>query len=127
MRNTVAVALAVGLAGRVGRSGWPSGCPRGLLFCSSAPRTATCFGGLSHLIRSHTFAGTARLLIDYVDPQRSEILDLLFKPGYGASFQHLKVEIGGDAQISCGAEPSPMRSPAASDADFNRGCERPCI
>jgi galactosylceramidase len=63
-------------------------------------------------------------LIDYKEPQRSEILDLLFKPSYGASFQHLKVEIGGDAQISCGAEPSPMRTSSNfSEADFGRGYE----
>lgn len=60
--------------------------------------------------------------MDYVEPQRSEILDLLFKPNYGAAFQHLKVEIGGDAQISCGSEPSSMRTANASAANFNRGC-----
>jgi galactosylceramidase len=38
-------------------------------------------------------------------------------------FKHLKVEIGGDSQISCGAEPSPMRSSNSSEADFNRGYE----
>jgi hypothetical protein len=39
---------------------------------------------------------STRLLIDYPEPYRSRILDLLFKPGYGTGFQHLKVEIGGD-------------------------------
>ena len=35
---------------------------------------------------------TTKLLMDY-DPQvASDILDYLFKPNYGASFQHLKVE-----------------------------------
>ena len=32
--------------------------------------------------------------MDYRDPQRSEILDVLFKPGYGASVYMLKIEIG---------------------------------
>ena len=32
--------------------------------------------------------------MDYRDPQRSEILDVLFKPGYGASGDMLKIEIG---------------------------------
>jgi hypothetical protein len=29
--------------------------------------------------------GNSRLLIDYPEPQRSQILDYLFKPGYGAA------------------------------------------
>ena len=37
---------------------------------------------------------SSRLLMDYRDPQRSEILDVLFKPGYGASVHMLKIEIG---------------------------------
>ncbi len=37
---------------------------------------------------------TSRLLIDYREPQRSQILDYLFTPNYGASLQILKVEIG---------------------------------
>ena len=37
---------------------------------------------------------SSRLLIDYAEPQRSQILDYLFKPNYGASLQHLKVEVG---------------------------------
>lgn len=39
---------------------------------------------------------SSRLLIDYPEPQRSQILDYLFKPGYGTALQHLKVEIGAD-------------------------------
>jgi hypothetical protein len=31
----------------------------------------------------------SRLLIDYPEPQRSQILDYLFKPGYGAALQRL--------------------------------------
>jgi len=50
--------------------------------------------------------GTARLLIDYPEPQRGQILDYLFKPGYGANVQLLKLEIGGDAEATDGAEPS---------------------
>ena len=33
---------------------------------------------------------TSRLLIDYPEPQRSDILDYLFKPNFGASLQILK-------------------------------------
>ena len=50
--------------------------------------------------------GTARLLIDYPEPQRTQILDYLFKPGYGADIQVLKLEIGGDAEATDAAEPS---------------------
>ena len=50
--------------------------------------------------------GTARYLEDYPPAQRAQILDYLFKPGYGASLQLLKLEIGGDGNSSDGAEPS---------------------
>ncbi|WP_405943703.1 ricin-type beta-trefoil lectin domain protein [Streptomyces sp. NBC_00932] len=50
--------------------------------------------------------GNSRLLIDYPEPQRSQLLDYLFKPGYGASLQVLKLEVGGDTNSTDGAEPS---------------------
>jgi O-glycosyl hydrolase len=50
--------------------------------------------------------GNSRLLVDYPEPQRSQILDYLFTPGYGAAVQVLKIEIGGDANSTDGAEPS---------------------
>jgi hypothetical protein len=50
--------------------------------------------------------GNARYLEDYPPAQLAQILDYLFKPGYGASLQLLKLEIGGDANSSDGAEPS---------------------
>src|SRR5439155_18461646 len=50
--------------------------------------------------------GNSRLLIDYPKKQRDEILDYLFKPGYGASLQILKVEISGDANSTDGSESS---------------------
>jgi len=49
---------------------------------------------------------SSRLLPDYLEPQRSQILDYLFKPKFGASFQHLKVEIGSGENSTCGSEPS---------------------
>ena len=64
---------------------------------------------------------SSRLLIDYPEPQRSQILDYLFKPGYGAALQHLKVEIGSDVNSTDGSEPSHMRS--ATDHNFKRGYE----
>lgn len=64
---------------------------------------------------------SSRLLIDYPEPQRSEILDYLFKPNHGASLQHLKVEVGSDVNSTDGSEPSHMRT--RSDHDYNRGYE----
>jgi hypothetical protein len=53
---------------------------------------------------------STRLLIDYPEPYRGEILDLLFKPKFGASLKHLKVEIGSDVNSTCGTEPSHART-----------------
>jgi len=64
---------------------------------------------------------SSRLLIDYPEPERSQILDYLFKPNYGAALQHLKVEIGSDVNSTDGSEPSHMRS--RGDADYDRGYE----
>ena len=50
--------------------------------------------------------GNSRLLIDYPDPERGQILDYMFKPSYGAAAQVLKIEIGGDTNSTSGAEPS---------------------
>ncbi|GIG62504.1 galactosylceramidase [Longispora fulva] len=65
--------------------------------------------------------GNSRLLFDYPEPQRSQILDYLFKPGYGADLSILKVEIGGDTNSTDGAEPSHMHS--ATDENYQRGYE----
>jgi len=70
---------------------------------------------------------SSRLLMDYPSIQQSQILDYLFKPNYGASFQHLKVEIGSDANSTDGTEPSVARTKSEYDnpaaAYFNRGYE----
>jgi O-glycosyl hydrolase len=65
--------------------------------------------------------GNSRLLVDYPEPQRGQILDYLFKPGVGAAVQILKVEIGGDTNSTDGAEPSHLH--ARTDLDCNRGYE----
>eukprot|EP00438_Fugacium_kawagutii_P001295 Skav226279 [mRNA] locus=scaffold3301:65612:66792:+ [translate_table: standard] len=51
---------------------------------------------------------TSVLLPNYAEPSRSQILDYLFKPNFGASLQILKVEIGGDSQSTDGTESSHM-------------------
>ncbi|GAA0572876.1 ricin-type beta-trefoil lectin domain protein [Paractinoplanes ferrugineus] len=65
--------------------------------------------------------GNSRLLIDYPEPQRSDILDYLFKPGYGAAMQIMKTEIGGDTNSTSGAEPSHEHTRGAINC--NRGYE----
>jgi galactosylceramidase len=65
--------------------------------------------------------GTSPLLIDYVEPQRTQILDYLFKPNYGASLQELYVEIGGDGNSTQGSELSHMH--AKTDENYYRGYE----
>ena len=82
------------------------------------PSSAFCFEETTITIDGkspgHVFEGigalsagaSSRLLFDYPEPQRSEILDLLFKPRFAASLHHLKVEIGGDVNSTDGSEPS---------------------
>ena len=64
---------------------------------------------------------TSRLLVDYDEPYRSQILDLLFLPNFGASLQVLKIEVGGDGQSTEGTEASHMH--AVDDFSMDRGYE----
>jgi O-glycosyl hydrolase len=57
--------------------------------------------------------GNSRLLTDYPAAQQGQILDYLFKPGYGADLQLLKVEIGGDTNSTDGSESSTEHSSGA--------------
>ena len=79
----------------------------------SPGRTFDGVGGIS--------SSSSRLIYDYPEPERGQILDYLFKPGYGAGLQILKVEIGGDANSTVTAEPSHERKRGAIDCD--RGIE----
>src|SRR6476620_3357015 len=63
--------------------------------------------------------GTAVLLKDYPEPQRSEILDMVFKPKFGASVSALLVEIPGDGNSTQGSMPSHMHT--RNDLDYSRG------
>jgi len=65
--------------------------------------------------------GTSPLLMDYVEPQRSQILDYLFKPNYGAGLQELYIEIGGDGNSTQGSELSHMHT--KTDENYDRGYE----
>ena len=65
--------------------------------------------------------GNSRLLFDYPATQRSQVLDYLFKPGYGAALQILKVEVGGDTNSTDGSEASFEH--ARGEIDCNAGYE----
>jgi len=76
-------------------------------------------GRLFEGIGGITSNGMSKLLMDYPEEQRKDIFNLLFKPKFGASLQHLKVEMGSDVNTSCGTEPSHMRN--ETDFDITRG------
>ncbi|MGH9344809.1 MAG: hypothetical protein ACRD19_13750, partial [Terriglobia bacterium] len=78
-------------------------------------------GGIFQGIGAVSAGASSRLLIDYPEPYRSQILDYLFKPDYGASLQHLKVEIGADVNSTDGSEPSYARTPTGRN--FTHGYE----
>jgi hypothetical protein len=65
--------------------------------------------------------GTSVYLRDYPEAQQTLLLDLLFKPGYGAALQILKVEIGGDSQSTEAVEHSHMHF--ENDLNMQRGYE----
>ncbi len=62
---------------------------------------------------------TSVLLKDYAEPQRSQILDLVYKPKFGASVSALLVEIPGDGNSTQGSMPSHMHT--RDDLDYTRG------
>ena len=111
-RYLLAAAFIVSVA-IIGRS--QSSLTTNILLDPSAPgRTFDGIGALSA-------GASSRLLVDYPEPQRGQILDYLFKPGYGAALQHLKVEVGADVNSTDGSEPSHMRS--RRDRNYSRGYE----
>ena len=69
--------------------------------------------------------GGTRLLFDYPATQRNSILDLLFKPSFGASLHTLKVEIGCDGDTTQGSEQTHWRTPeeTPSASTLDRGYE----
>ncbi|HEY5569932.1 MAG TPA: galactosylceramidase [Bacteroidales bacterium] len=62
---------------------------------------------------------TAVLLKDYPEPQRSQILDLVYKPKFGASVSALLIEIPGDGNSTQGSMPSHMHT--RDDLNYSRG------
>eukprot|EP00035_Acanthoeca_spectabilis_P015476 m.309082 g.309082 ORF g.309082 m.309082 type:complete len:229 (-) comp16369_c0_seq59:7333-8019(-) len=78
-------------------------------------RTFDGVGGLSG------GGATSKLLPSYPAEQRAQILDLLFKPQFGASLDILKVEIGGDGDSTEGSESS--HEHVQGEISCNRGYE----
>ena len=64
---------------------------------------------------------TSVLLKDYPEPQRGQILDLLFKPDFGAAMSALFVEVPGDGNSTQGSELSHMHT--RGDENYFRGYE----
>src|SRR5579863_6158394 len=62
---------------------------------------------------------TSVLLKDYPEPQRSQILDMVYKPKFGASVSALLVEIPGDGNATQGSMPSHMHT--REDLNYSRG------
>jgi hypothetical protein len=85
-----------------------------LLDGTAAHHTFDGFGGLSA-------GASSRLLRDYPEPQRSDILDYLYKPKHGAGLSICKIEIGGDVMSTDGTEPS--HAHYRGDLNCDRGYE----
>jgi len=62
---------------------------------------------------------TSVLLKDYPEPQRSQIMDMVFKPKFGASVSALLVEIPGDGNSTQSTMPSHMHT--RDDLNYQRG------
>ncbi|MFH8386790.1 ricin-type beta-trefoil lectin domain protein [Kitasatospora sp. NPDC018058] len=119
-----ALSAALVLAGALGgltapagaRAATPTAAPTAVTIDGTKP--GLTFDGVGAISGG---GGNSRLLVDYPEPQRSQLLDYLFKPGYGASLQVLKLEIGGDTNSTDGAEPSIEHT--RGTVDCNQGYE----
>ncbi|MCR5433367.1 MAG: galactosylceramidase [Bacteroidaceae bacterium] len=83
---------------------------------------------ITDLQRGKTFDGigavngggaTSVLLKDYPEPQRSQIMDMVYKPMFGASVSAILVEVPGDGNSTQGSMPS--HSHYRGDNNFMRG------
>ena len=99
--------LSIGLLSIVSIA-WSSslGAPQETRLTVDAASSGRTFEGIGAL----SAGASSRLLRDYPESLRNDILDILFKPKYAASLQHLKVEIGGDINSTDGTEPSHARN-----------------
>ena len=95
-----------------------------LISASAAPTTSITVdpSGASFPYDGHgglSAGASSRLIYDYAEPARSQILDYLYKPKFGANLHVCKVEIGGDTESTDGTEPSHMH--ARDDLNCTRG------
>ena len=112
--KVTALAFAA-LAALAGARGALAQQPAALVLDGAAAHHAwDSFGGLSA-------GASSRLLFDYPAPQLADILDLLYKPAFGAALQICKIEIGGDDMSTDGTEASHMHS--RGDLSCDRGYE----
>jgi galactosylceramidase len=120
------VSVILGTFRRAGLIAAAMGCGAALAWTAMADQTI----GIDGAKTSRQFDGvggvsgggaTSVLLKDYPEPQRSQILDFLFKPNFGASMSALFVEIGGDGNSTQGSELSHMH--ARNDENYSRGYE----
>ena len=117
-RLAALAALLMGLALLAGRAVSPAYAATDTAITVDGTSGGRTFDGVGAISGG---GGNTRLLVDYPATQRNQILDYLFKPGYGAALQILKVEIGGDTNSTDGSEASFEHS--KGDIDCNAGYE----
>jgi Glycosyl hydrolase family 59 len=98
----VTAALAAASGTTVAAAAFPAAPDRAVITINGA-RPGPVFQGIGAISGG---GGNSRLLIDYPPRYRTQILDYLFLPHFGASLQMLKLEIGGGGFSSDGSEPS---------------------
>src|ERR1700678_1974168 len=113
----VFAALCLVLAGVVAAAP-PSHAATTTTISANGTSAGLTFGGIGAISGG---GGTSRLRTAYPAAQQQQILDYLFKPGYGADLQILKVEIGGDTNSTDGSESSIEHSEGT--VDCNTGYE----
>lgn len=74
----------------------PDGAPEPPTIALSSVAASRPFHGHGAL----SAGASSRLLHDYEEPMRSDLLDYLFKPQWGAGIQMLKIEIGGEHSLA---------------------------
>src|SRR5690606_27968656 len=109
------IALALVLSGTAGTATGAETDAQTVTVDASSPGRA--FDGVGAL----SAGASSRLLADYPPAERDRILDVLFRPGYGAQLQVLPVELRGATNSTAGSEPSHRRS--CGDLDCGRGYE----
>jgi hypothetical protein len=110
--TAVSAALALAAAGAVAVAAQPAAAATSITV--NGTQGGRSFDGIGAISGG---GGNTRLLTDYPATQQSQILDYLFKPGYGADLQILKVEIGGDTNSTDGSESSHEHSRGSVDCD----------